>query len=377
MLHSNQERREKREERRRAALAPPSDEKKKGGSLLRSIWGGENEQWNDRHRVLFSEPGVQCTAGGPGEEGEAAAGAGGMAPPSILHFVVLLLENHAADNLFGCMGLEGFDGIRAGHTLPVDPDDPSKGVVHVSCGSAPYVCTNAPGYDTFASKFPLNGSNPHSYPYSEQDDRYSAPRGARSGSTSVQMFAPEQIPVKAALAKEFGVFNRLYTAVPSASSPNHLFAQSATSCGMTANVLYDDCGGSTVTFPQKTIFDSLKSHGVSFGFYLNSTCGTDENPCHGEDPHNPDSASAINTPDVAMEGVGRHKDRFFSQELFYHQAASGTLPRLVWLHPPIQACDHPCHDIAKGERFLKDIYEALRAGPNWHRTVFFVSGARL
>jgi hypothetical protein len=29
-----------------------------------------------------------------------------------------------------------------------------------------------------------------------------------------------------------GVFNKLYTAVPSASSPNHLFTQSATSCGM-------------------------------------------------------------------------------------------------------------------------------------------------
>ena len=64
-----------------------------------------------------------------------------------------------------------------------------------------------------------------------------------------------------------------------------------------------------------------------------------------------------------MAGVGRHKDRFLSQELFYEQAAAGTLPSFSWLMPPMQACDHPCHDMAKGERLLKDVYEALREGP--------------
>lgn len=32
-----------------------------------------------------------------------------------------------------------------------------------------------------------------------------------------------------------------------------------------------------------------------------------------------------------------------------------------------QACDHPCQDLAKGDRLLKDVYEALRAGPKWCR----------
>ena len=77
--------------------------------------------------------------------------------------------------------------------------------------------------------------------------------------------------------------------------------------------------------------------------------------------------------DVAMIGVARHKDRFMSQQIFYEQAANGTLPALSWILPPLQACDHPCHDIAKGERILKDVYEALRAGPSWNRTLFFVA----
>jgi hypothetical protein len=34
--------------------------------------------------------------------------------------------------------------------------------------------------------------------------------------------------------------------------------------------------------------------------------------------------------------------------------------------------DHPCADIAHGERLDKDIYEALRAGPAWNKTLFLI-----
>ena len=95
---------------------------------------------------------------------------------------------------------------------------------------------------------------------------------------------------------------------------------------------------------------------------MNSTCGLDGKPCHGEDPITDDSPSAISTPDVAMEGVARYKERFFSQELFYEQAAAGTLPAFSWVHPPIQACDHPCHDVAKGERLHYDYNLGWRGG---------------
>ena len=74
-----------------------------------------------------------------------------------------------------------------------------------------------------------------------------------------------------------------------------------------------------------------------------------------------------------MAGVARHKDRFHSQSTFYARAANGTLPQLSWILPPQQACDHPCHDVAKGERLLKDVYEAVRAGPGWMKTALFVA----
>ena len=52
--------------------------------------------------------------------------------------------------------------------------------------------------------------------------------------------------------------------------------------------------------------------------------------------------------------------------------AGGTLPSFSWISPSSQASDHPCNDIRKGERQLKDIYEAVRASPKWNKTLMLV-----
>ena len=62
------------------------------------------------------------------------------------------------------------------------------------------------------------------------------------------------MPIKTALAKTYGVFNKLYTASPTMSWPNHMFTQSGTSCGLTqTGPSYDQGGGPTSTYPQFTI----------------------------------------------------------------------------------------------------------------------------
>ena len=69
-------------------------------------------------------------------------------------------------------------------------------------------------------------------------------------------------------------------------------------------------------------------------------------------------------------------------DTFYDNAKKGTLPSFSWILPrqgqnttthegPND--DHPCHDIALGERLLKDTYEALRASPKWNNTVLLVT----
>ena len=76
---------------------------------------------------------------------------------------------------------------------------------------------------------------------------------------------------------------------------------------------------------------------------------------------------------LGLDGTARHKHACFSHTTFYADAANGTLPAFSYIMPPTEACDHPCYDMAKGERLVKDIYEALRAGPGWEDTMFFVA----
>lgn len=34
--------------------------------------------------------------------------------------------------------------------------------------------------------------------------------------------------------------------------------------------------------------------------------------------------------------------------------------------------DHPSHDIAEGQKFIKEVYEALRASPQWNEILFVI-----
>jgi len=162
----------------------------------------------------------------------------------------------------------------------------------------------------------VGGPRVLNYPYSEQsgDNGFaSLPDGATDG--AIKMFSRGQLPIKAAVADNFAVFNKFYAAVPSWSTPNHDFAQSATSCGLRDNRMwifrgmmtpsessesfklprftapfmtrssihfhrsrYSECGGGSEMYPQMTMYDSMFIDGVSFGFYMNATCGLKGQP---------------------------------------------------------------------------------------------------
>lgn len=136
--------------------------------------------------------------------------------PRIEHFVVLYMENRAADHFFGCMDLPGFDS-GLGKPIFKDPNDHSKGSVSMTCGKAPYVCKGGNGYNLWSGKFKSGASNVAAFPYDEQSNDNAYANGAHGA--AIDAFSPEQLPVKAALAKEFGVFNKFFSSVPSASTP--------------------------------------------------------------------------------------------------------------------------------------------------------------
>ena len=130
----------------------------------------------------------------------------------IEHFIVLFMENRAADHTFGCMLGENpeFDGIpKEGRQIMKDPKNPSAGNVTVTCGTAPYVCSGGMGFSSNGHFEPE--ADQKVYPYGKQGNEWDYENGAKS--EAIEMFSGEQLPIKKAVSENFAVFVRLCNAI--------------------------------------------------------------------------------------------------------------------------------------------------------------------
>jgi phospholipase C len=163
-------------------------------------------------------------------------------------------------------------------------------------------------------------------------------------------FAPGMLPVSEFLADNFALFDEYFSSVPGPTFPNRFFALTGTSAGNTATgPWYQDTVG--LLFPQRTIFEQLANAGRSVAFYYQGTPW-----------------------ELQLRGVLHNPEMLHPYEQFLSDAASGSLPDFSFINPRAGiepdaklGCNdyHPQHDAALGEAFLKDIYDAVRNGPDW------------
>ena len=276
------------------------------------------------------------------------------------------MENRPFDFYFGFAGkqLPGINGLTGNECNFFTASDPSKGKECVQEGRANYVCEHGSrmSFNIYDSDIfgvgVWNGTGP---PYPNVSEFGTGYLEMNRGNTEVMwQMSPQQIPVKMALAQEFAVFDDWHAAFPGPSTPNHLFLQTATSAGCTETGSTYKCkpGG---LFPQKTIYESLTEQNHTWAYFYNDSCWNS-------------FMHFFHTPE-GQAGLRGYDE-------FYHRAAQGTLPSFSWVLPRQghnkttgqgSNDDHPCHDIALGERLLKDTYEAVRASPKWNETVMIVT----
>ncbi|XP_042474281.1 non-specific phospholipase C1-like [Zingiber officinale] len=274
--------------------------------------------------------------------------------------VVIVMENRSFDHMLGWLRSKGgrhdIDGLTGRESNLLNASDPSSPEVFVSDGAV-HVDSD-PGHsfqaireqifgseDTSASPAPMNG-------FAQQAESM----GEGMAGTVMRGFAPEKVPVFSALAEDFAVLDKWFASVPASTQPNRFYVHSATSHGATSNVRRDLIHG----FPQKTIFDSLDEEGLSFGVYYQ------------------------NIPAVLFYKSLRklkHLTKFHSYKLAFKQHAKlGRLPNYVVIEQhyfdvklsPAND-DHPSHDVGRGQRLVKEIYETLRASPQWNETALLIT----
>ncbi|KAJ3109874.1 hypothetical protein HDU97_000104 [Phlyctochytrium planicorne] len=298
--------------------------------------------------------------------GHAAAGA--HEPdlnPKIKNVVLVCMENRSFDHMLGFWGRtrQGVDGFpdNAGNTCSQTGAfiAPKPKAAYISRG--PYQNINATAESIYGKG--VNVLDPgNAVPtmkgfcdaHSEKDVWDTTdPAELRK---VIDGFTPEALPITTTLASEYAVFDRFFSSVPGPTIPNRSFLMSATSNGLFFNDIKEYIKG----FPQKSIFGLLDDNKVKWKNYF------------AEYP------SSIIFSDVRNIGDVAGKLRTF--DTFLEDAQKGQLPSFSFIDPDYgdvpggKSCDnHPPADVARGEAFLKKIYEAVRNSPQWESTMLIIT----
>ncbi len=214
----------------------------------------------------------------------------------------------------------------------------------------------------------------------------------------MQTYTPEELPVLNGLARHFAVSDRYFCSIPSQTNGNRAFAACGNSLGINDNGQLeawvnnrDFCFIPPHTsqpegrqFNQKTLWNVLSDNGKNqpsdwMIYYSQGNWWEDLLGLEGYSY----------TRDLMEQLQGKEFDPHFDKmEAFYARAKAGTLPSVCFLEPewglefPIGDCDygingadyHPPTNLAPGEAFVKQIYEALTSNKAaWAQTLWIIN----
>ncbi|MDR3441285.1 alkaline phosphatase family protein [Telmatospirillum sp.] len=285
-----------------------------------------------------------------------------MALADIDHIVVLMLENRSFDCLLGKLypPSDRFAGLTGAEQNP----DPS---------GVPIPVWNAPGTDDATMSIPdpdpgelftdinmqLFGTStppvPTPVPTMSGFVRNYLMQGDGAGATSradavMHYFTPEQVPVISELARQFAVCDHWYASAPCQTWPNRFFVHTATANG------YENNSPPHFPYDMETIFNRLDGAGQPWKIYFHDI---------------PQS--------LTLSKLWLLADHFRFYDEFRHDAKTGELPAYSFIEPryfsdvSLPNDQHPPHVVTLGEQLTADVYNCLRSGPNWARTLLVIT----
>lgn len=277
--------------------------------------------------------------------------------------VVLVQENRSFDHMLGWMNTlnQEINGPTGNESNPLPASDSNSENIIFFGDKSLYVDPD-PGHsiqDIFEQIFGVPWSEDVASKKPEPTMQGFAQNAERiqKGMSEVVMngFKPDAVPVYKELMAEFGVCDRWFAAVPASTQPNRLFVHSATSHGATNN----DTKRLIEGFPQKTIFESMDEAGYSFGIYYQ---------------YPPSTLFYRNLRKL------KYIKNFHQFDLtFKRHCKEGKLPNYVVVEQRYFDLkilpgndDHPSHDVFEGQKFVKEVYEALRSSPQWNEMLFII-----
>lgn len=282
----------------------------------------------------------------------------------IQHIVVLMLENRSFDSLLGglyapgeCPGFNGLTGAETNPDLNGKPvriqapggrsradmtvPDPDPGELWDDINTQLFGCPAARN----AANPPLMDGFVRNYLTQQPHD------GKRPAAQDIMhYYRPDQVPVLSQLAKSFAVCDQWFASAPCQTWPNRFFVHTGSANG------YENNNPLHFPYLMETVFNRLQGKGKDWRIYFHDF---------------PQS--------LTLTRLWPHLDHFHAIETFLEDAENGELPHYSFIEPRYFADfglpndQHPPHHVGHGDRLIARIYRALRASPNWEKTLFIIT----
>ncbi|MCP5113942.1 MAG: phosphoesterase [bacterium] len=306
-----------------------------------------------------------------------SAATSGTGLTSVENFVVIMLENRSFDHILGNLYAEEgnvsplghpFDGLTGKESNkdndgnetsvwnldPADPyayftpkADPGEGFANTSAqlyGDPQIVKPTAP---------PSNSGFVTNYQFTlswEPGAGYTIYPGA--GPQGIMaMHTPKTLPVLSTLARQYAVCDRWFCSVPSETQPNRSFIHMATSEGLIKN-------NWNYQFTSKSIFGALSEGNRNWMIYSYGHKGL--------------SMTRFDIKDI----LSAPDSNFGVFPEFVEAAKNGKLANYTFLEPAWGLHGnsmHPNYNVARGEQYLKEIYQAVVNSPQWDKTMLIIT----
>jgi phospholipase C len=281
-------------------------------------------------------PGCGSSGGSGSAQAQSAASLPAPEDSGIDHIVVVMMENRSFDHFLGWV--PGADGIQAGLSFK-----DSAGNSYSSYDLAPNFqnCELAdPDHSYSGGRTEINNG---------QMDGFLLPQPA--GDTfPIGYYTADSLPFYQGCADNWTICDRYFYGILSSTTPKRIYMHA----GQTDRI------SNTVdisTLP--TVWDSMLGAGRSVAYYY------------------------VDVPYTSFWG-GKHSSfsKQYNMSGFAADIAAGTLANLTYIDNVgtdfeegggISRDDHAYADVRDGQNFLNQVYDVLRQGPQWERTLIVVN----
>lgn len=296
----------------------------------------------------------------------------GVTNSPITHLIILMMQNHSLDNLFGTFpGANGFSTTSPGYSQ-VDAAGKTVSPTPITSLTVADLTHNQPSY---AGSW--DGGKMDKFAFEEGDLAMQYYDSSLSGMTTDKK--PYGISNLWNYAKQYALADNFFMSAMNSEPAQELYMVAATvDTNHTASALpfYDPCsaveqqnqGGGTIAVPltETNVGDQLTASQIPWTFYqtnyANSQNGTCTDYVPQEDPFQyfTSTENSSHIQDFSMSG-------------FQSLLNSGTLPSVVWITPDGAHDMHPGGgNVLDGIEFLDQLVQAVKSSGEWQSTAIIV-----